>query len=77
MFAHASVCIRMESIGRLMAYCFYTIDYLHAIFPPPAQILKSNEAYGEKGRQAFTHHFKLFGLKPRGISLRHSLSGIK
>lgn len=48
MFAHASVCIRMESIERLMAYCLYTIDYLHAIFPLPAQILKSNEAYGEK-----------------------------
>lgn len=31
-----------------MAYCLYTIDYLHAIFPLPPQILKSNEAYGEK-----------------------------
>lgn len=71
------VCIRTESFGRLMAYCSYTIDYLQAIFVPGAQILKTNEAYGEKGRQAFMHHFMLFGLKPRGISLRHNLSGIE
>lgn len=48
MFAQASVHIRTESMGRLMGYCLCTIDYLHAIFPLPAHILKSNEAYGGK-----------------------------
>ncbi len=48
MFAQASVHIRTESTGRLMATASVPLIISTPFFPLPAHILKSNEAYGGK-----------------------------